>query len=105
MPDGVAVTRIAIEVLRYDPAGPDGPRTQTWTIPYTHETSVLEALQSGVTGRGFIGARFSLLALGLTGVAGCLAGAKLFRWDAQQRFFARTGKAEEDGYQAQHCHG
>jgi hypothetical protein len=52
----------------------------------------VEALQAGVTGQGFMGARFSLLALVLTGVAGCLAGAKLFRWDAQQRFFARTGK-------------
>jgi hypothetical protein len=36
--------------------------------------------------------RFSLLALGLIGFAGCLAGAKLFRWDAQQRFATRTGK-------------
>src|SRR5687767_7994268 len=53
----------------------------------------VEALQAGVTGRGILGARFSLLALGLIGFAGCLAGAKLFRWDAQQRFAARTGKA------------
>ncbi len=52
----------------------------------------VEALQAGVSGRGFDGARFSLLALGLIGVAGCLAGAKLFRWDAQQRFAALTGK-------------
>ncbi len=52
----------------------------------------VEALQAAVNGRGFEGARFSLLALGLVGVAGCLAGAKLFRWDAQQRFAARTGK-------------
>lgn len=52
----------------------------------------VEALQAAVNGRGFEGSRFSLLALGLTGLAGCLAGAKLFRWDAQQRFAARTGK-------------
>jgi len=52
----------------------------------------VEALQAAVNGRGFDGSRFSLLALGLTGVAGCLAGAKLFRWDAQQRFAARAGK-------------
>jgi fumarate reductase iron-sulfur subunit len=32
-------------VLRYDPAGPDGPRTQSWTIPYTPDMSVLQALQ------------------------------------------------------------
>lgn len=52
----------------------------------------VEALQACVTGRGVGGARFSLLALGLVGFAGCLAGAKLFRWDAQQRFAARSGK-------------
>jgi len=53
----------------------------------------VEALQAAVSGRGFSGSRFSLLVLGLTGVAGCLAGAKLFRWDAQQRFAALRGKA------------
>jgi ABC-2 type transport system permease protein len=52
----------------------------------------VEALQAGVSGRGFAGARFSMLALALVGFAGCLAGAKLFRWDAQQRFSARSGK-------------
>ncbi len=52
----------------------------------------VEALQAAVNGRGLAGSRFSLLALGLIGVAGCVAGAKLFRWDAQQRFMARTGK-------------
>src|SRR6185503_16901209 len=52
----------------------------------------VEAIQASVTGRGLMGSRFSLLALGLIGAAGCLAGAKLFRWDAQQRFAARVGK-------------
>jgi ABC-type transport system involved in cytochrome c biogenesis permease component len=52
----------------------------------------VEALQASVSGRGIPGAKFSLLALGLIGFAGCLAGAKLFRWDAQQRFSARSGK-------------
>src|SRR5688500_15108041 len=52
----------------------------------------VEALQACVSGRGIPGARFSLLALGLIGFAGCLAGSKLFRWDAQQRFAMRTGK-------------
>src|SRR5687768_4931796 len=52
----------------------------------------VEALQAAVSGRGIPGARFSLLALGLIGFAGCLAGAKLFRWDAQQRFAAQGGK-------------
>ena len=53
----------------------------------------VEAIQAAVNGRGWEGARFSLLALGLTGIAGCLAGAKLFRWDAQQRFRQVPGKA------------
>lgn len=53
----------------------------------------VEGLQACVTGQGIAGARFSLFALTLIGFAGCLAGAKLFRWDAQQRFAARTGKA------------
>lgn len=52
----------------------------------------VEALQACVNGNGLAGARFSLLALTLTGVAACLAGAKLFRWDAQQRFATRAGK-------------
>lgn len=52
----------------------------------------VEALQAAVTGTGFSGARFSLLALTLIGGAGCVAGARLFRWDAQQRFAVRTGK-------------
>lgn len=53
----------------------------------------VEALQASVSGNGLAGSRFSLLALALTGFAGCVAGAKLFRWDAQQRFTARGGKA------------
>jgi hypothetical protein len=53
----------------------------------------VEAIQAAVNGRGIEGARFSLLALGLTGIAGCLAGAKLFRWDANEKFAARAGKA------------
>jgi hypothetical protein len=52
----------------------------------------VDALQTAVTGAGLTGMRFSLLALVLIGAAGCLAGAKLFRWDAQQRFFQRQGK-------------
>ncbi|MSU24237.1 MAG: ABC transporter permease [Opitutus sp.] len=52
----------------------------------------VEALQACVTGGGFAATRFGLLALGVIGGAGCLAGGKLFRWDAQQRFAARAGK-------------
>ena len=53
----------------------------------------VEAMQSCVTGAGFVSTRFSLLALAVIGAAGCLAGAGLFRWDAQQRFSTRAGKA------------
>jgi ABC-2 type transport system permease protein len=52
----------------------------------------VEALQAAVTGSGLVGMRFSLLALGLIGFAGCLAGANLFRWDSQQRFSQQRGK-------------
>ncbi|MBC7366399.1 MAG: ABC transporter permease [Undibacterium sp.] len=52
----------------------------------------VETLQGSVTGGGLGATRFSLLALVLIGAAGCLAGAKLFRWDAAQRFATRSGK-------------
>jgi ABC-type transport system involved in cytochrome c biogenesis permease component len=52
----------------------------------------VEAIQACVTGNGLGAVRFSLLALVLIGAAACLAGVKMFRWDAQQRFVARTGK-------------
>jgi hypothetical protein len=44
-------------------------------------------------GAGLRTARFDLLALLIIGAAGCLAGSKMFRWDAQQRFSTRAGKA------------
>lgn len=52
----------------------------------------VEALQVSVTGSGLSAARFSVLALLLIGAAGCVAGARMFRWDAQQRFAASHGK-------------
>jgi len=52
----------------------------------------VEAIQGCVTGPGLPGLRFSVLALVLTGAAGCVAGARLFRWDAQQRFARLPGK-------------
>jgi len=52
----------------------------------------VDAVQATVSGQGLSQARFSLLALLLIGAAGLLAGAKLFRWDAQQRFAAMRGK-------------
>lgn len=52
----------------------------------------VEAIQACVTGDGLAAARFSLPALALIGVAGCIAGTKLFRWDSAQRFATRSGK-------------
>jgi ABC-type transport system involved in cytochrome c biogenesis permease component len=52
----------------------------------------VEALNACVMGDGLPVARFSALALVLIGAAGCLAGAKMFRWDAEQRFAAASNK-------------
>ena len=52
----------------------------------------VEAVQSCVTGNGLGTAAFSVLSLVVIGAAGCLAGAKMFRWDAEQRFAASPGK-------------
>jgi ABC-2 type transport system permease protein len=53
----------------------------------------VDAIQACVTGGGLDPARFSLVALLIIGMAGCVAGAKMFRWDAQQRFATAPGKA------------
>ena len=45
---------------------------------------------SPATGLG--AARFSALALVVIGLAGCVAGAKMFRWDSAQRFATAPGK-------------
>jgi hypothetical protein len=49
----------------------------------------VQAVQATVIGEGLGAVRFDLLALTLIGAAGCVAGAMMFRWDAQQRFVAR----------------
>ena len=51
----------------------------------------VEAMQTSVTGAGLGVMRFSLLALLLTGLAGFVAGIRMFRWDAQERFVERGG--------------
>jgi hypothetical protein len=53
----------------------------------------VQALQSCVAGPGLGTTRFDLLALLIIGTGGAIAGAKMFRWDAQQRFARRSGKA------------
>jgi ABC-type transport system involved in cytochrome c biogenesis permease component len=52
----------------------------------------VEAFQACVIGNGLGAVRFDLLALLIIGAGGCVAGARMFRWDAQQRFAARSGK-------------
>ena len=52
----------------------------------------VEAMQSSVTGQGLRVMGFSLVALLLIGLAGFLAGIRLFRWDAEERFARRGGK-------------
>lgn len=53
----------------------------------------VEALQACVLGPGIGATGFELLALLIIGTGGAIAGAKMFRWDAQQRFSRRSGKA------------
>lgn len=48
----------------------------------------VQAIQTCVNGAGLGSVRFELLALTIIGAAGCVAGAMMFRWDAQQRFAA-----------------
>jgi hypothetical protein len=52
----------------------------------------VEAMQVSTTGEGLGVAGFALLALLLIGAAGCVAGAKMFRWDQHQRFARLDGK-------------
>ena len=52
----------------------------------------VEAIQATVTGDGLGAVAFSIGALLVIGAAGCLAGAMMFRWDAQQRFVSTRGK-------------
>ncbi len=53
----------------------------------------VEAIQATVNGGGLSEAGFPLLALLLIGAAGCLASAKMFRWDTRERGGAARGKA------------
>ena len=52
----------------------------------------VDALQASATGGGLDPVKFSLMALIVIGAAGSVAGARLFRWDAGERFAARAGK-------------
>jgi ABC-2 type transport system permease protein len=50
----------------------------------------VESLQATVTGAGAGASQFDFLALFLIGMAGFLAGAGMFRWEAQQKFSTRN---------------
>jgi ABC-type transport system involved in cytochrome c biogenesis permease component len=52
----------------------------------------VQAIQACVNGAGVGSVGFDVLALTIIGAAGCVAGAMMFRWDAQQRFAARGHK-------------
>jgi ABC-type transport system involved in cytochrome c biogenesis permease component len=52
----------------------------------------VHAIQAAVTGPGLREAAFSVIALLVIGAAGCVAGARLFRWDAEERFVARPDR-------------
>jgi len=53
----------------------------------------VETVQACVTGDGLASLGFNLSALVLIGLCGSIAGAKLFRWDARERFGARGSRA------------
>ena len=53
----------------------------------------VETLQACVTGEGIGSALFSACALLVIGVAGCTAGAMMFRWDEHERFATRRDRA------------
>jgi hypothetical protein len=53
----------------------------------------VEALQEAVNGGGLVESQFSLMALLIIGLSALVAGAALFRWDAQQKFALRSGKS------------
>jgi hypothetical protein len=52
----------------------------------------VDTLQACVNGTGIAGVRFNLLALFIIGAGGCMAAAKMFRWDSEQRFSRRSSK-------------
>ncbi|HXW07099.1 MAG TPA: ABC transporter permease, partial [Vicinamibacterales bacterium] len=52
----------------------------------------VEALHACVAGGGLGATPYSLIALAIIGAAGAIAGAKLFRWDAETRFAAQEGR-------------
>src|SRR5262245_29978254 len=69
---------------------PDWAQRLSLYLPGRYAVDIIQATANG-DGLGTAG--FHMLALLLIGAAGCLAGAKLFRWDQEQRFASEPGKA------------
>ena len=68
---------------------PDWAQRLSLYLPGRYAVDIVQATANG-DGLGTAG--FQMLALLFIGAAGCLAGAKLFRWDREQRFAAEPGK-------------
>jgi ABC-2 type transport system permease protein len=68
---------------------PEWAQTLSAFFPGRH---AVEAFRAVVSGDGLRAGSFTLLALGIIAAAGCLAAAKLFRWDSEQRFTSLPGK-------------
>jgi hypothetical protein len=69
---------------------PDWAQRLSLYLPGRYAVDIIQATANG-DGLGTAG--FHMLALLFIGAAGCLAGAKLFRWDREQRFASEPGKA------------
>ncbi len=69
---------------------PDWAQRLSSYLPGRYAVDIIQATANG-DGLGTAG--FHMLALLFIGAAGCLAGAKLFRWDREQRFATEPGKA------------
>ena len=68
---------------------PDWAQRVSLYLPGRYAVDIIQATANG-DGLGTAG--FSVLALLFIGAAGCVAGAKLFRWDREQRFATEPGK-------------
>jgi hypothetical protein len=69
---------------------PDWAQRVSGYLPGRYAVDIIQATANG---DGLAAAGFHMIALLLIGAAGCLAGAKLFRWDREQRFASEPGKA------------
>jgi ABC-2 type transport system permease protein len=69
---------------------PDWAQRASLYLPGRYAVDIIQATANG---EGLGTMAFHIVALISIGAAGCLAGAKMFRWDREQRFAAEPGKA------------